>query len=1131
MLKNIWIVAPATMAMLSGSASGQTLAEDFTKATITNNWAVKGTPGACLTAGTPTNNSLSGAVPAAGKPDPTSTIPGCNLGTAADAVGSGALRLTPALTGQNGAIVWKDTFPTKKGLQVTFTTHTYGGSTATSPNRGFQGADGISFFLMDGAVAPNIGAWGGSLGYSCSNSNGNGDGLEGAYLGLGMDEFGNFLNSGDNTASGINVASLPTSPNGYNSYGSGLYFQGNRIGLRGAGNISWAALSKAYPLYYTADADDAMRVDMVKRTCASGFLHKVVKTTVYTYDKRGNVTGSSIVTKVAPTTDTVMDYPAIKDGYWVLPDNNLISNVTAKVRTKATPITYRLMITPAGNLNFMYSYNGGKYKSVLSNHPITKDNGILPATFRFGFAAATGGSTNVHEISCFVAEPTESTSSAGANTVQAGQVRTGTQVYLAAFNPNNWTGSLVSADLKVNADGSVVISSDYNWDLNCKLTGGLCSSMGSTNGVPDHDIGIQAPANRTLITYNGTSGVPLDLSKLSPAQQAILKSTDGLDQARLNWLRGDRGKEQTATPTAGPLRARGGVLGDIVDSSPTWVGPPSLAYGTGIKDALYGAGSESSYTDFAKTMAQRTHVVYAGSNDGFLHGARAGSNDDKGAYVGTNNDGAELLAYMPASVLADAKVVELTSPTYGHNYYVDAAPGTGDVYYGNAWHTWIVGGLGPGGKEIYALDVTNPTAGAGVGSVGFSEANAANIVKGSWNDTTLDNLGNTYGTPLLRRMHNGQWAVIFGNGIGNAKYLGGIYIGLIDKSSGAVTFQWISTGKGDVTTPNGITNVASGDLDGDRVVDYLYAGDLLGNVWRIDVTSKDTADWAVSTYGRTAPTPLFAAMDGSTAQPITTKIAVAAVLTGGTRRVVLGLGTGRVTPFTDTTAPTYAKGVQTIYGLWDWDMDAWNSGTTTAVGKVVIPASNSDFASLTKPTAAPFRSFTGSDLYSNILASSSSTTRRELAIAKVCWFGSSSCATGNTQYGWRFDLPDTEEQLIYNPVFTDGVLVLNTTIPPVSTPGQCTPVLPSGWTMAFRMDAGGGAKDNLFTDENGSLTVATGHKSIVGIKKKAVGTPYIVTVGSKRYTVNQTIDGEPTVDPFNPQGGLSVKRVSVEQLR
>jgi type IV pilus assembly protein PilY1 len=1102
MLKNLWLIAPATLAMVSGGAGAQTLAEDFTKANITNNWAVKGTPGACLTAGTTGNNNQT-----AGS-SKYSSIPGCNL-TTPDAVGAGALRLTKATTNQNGAIVWNDTFPTNKGLQVTFTTHTYGGSTATPSSgnpfpKGFQGADGISFFLMDGAKQPNIGAWGGSLGYSCSNGNGTGDGLEGAYLGLGMDEFGNFLNSGDNTSTGVLVASTVASLKGYNSYGHDTTFQANRIGLRGAGSVNWKTLNAAYPNQYKSNYDDNVKGLMVRNTCRTGLVQEM--------------SGNNSVTKAGNT--AVPNYKAITGGYWVLPDNQLIAKVGSSVtRAQATPITYRLMITPGGLLNFMYSYNGTSYQPVLTNWPITTDNGALPSTFRFGFAAATGGSTNIHEISCFVAEPTESTSSAGANTVQAGQVRTGTQVYLASFNPNNWAGSLVSADL-VNSGGVVSISTAYNWDLNCVLTGGGCASMGTTNGVPTNTITVQAPSARVILTHNGTAGVPLLWDSLTTAQKTILKGTDtdAVAQERLDWLRGGRSKEQTATP-AGLLRARGGVLGDIVDSSPTWVGPPSLAYGAAIKDAFYGTGSETSYTTWSASLAQRTHVVYAGSNDGLLHGARAGSNDSLGKYVGTANDGREVLSFMPPSVLKSSKIVDLTKPTYGHEYFVDAAPGTGDVFYGGAWHTWLVGGLGPGGKEIFALDVTNPST--------FSDTNAPTIVRGAWDSTTLTNLGFTYGTPLVRRMHNGQWAIIFGNGIGSSSHLGGIYIGLIDKTSGAVTFTWLSTGAGTSTSKNGITNVASGDLDGDRVADYLYAGDLLGNVWRFDVTSSNKADWVVSKYGKTVATPLFTAKNSSGGiQPITSRLSVASVLSAGARRVILGLGTGRSVPFTNTVATDYEDGTQTVYGLWDWDMIDWNSGRTTS-NSVTIPASPSEFASLPKTTAQYDRD----DLSVNTLATSSSASQRELAENTVCWSGSTACALNNVQYGWRFDMPTTGEQLIYNPIFTDGVLVLNTTIPPSNTVGQCTPALPSGWTMAFKMDGGGGGKQNLFPDSAGSLIVATGHKSIVGIKQSAVGTPYIVTVGSNRYIINQTIGGNPKVNKINPQGGVSVKRISLEQLR
>jgi len=54
---------------------------------------------------------------------------------------------------------------------------------------------------------------------------------------------------------------------------------------------------------------------------------------------------------------------------------------------------------------------------------ITKDNGNLPGLLRFGFAGSTGGSTNVHEILCFQANPAQlADTSVGVNQKQATQI-------------------------------------------------------------------------------------------------------------------------------------------------------------------------------------------------------------------------------------------------------------------------------------------------------------------------------------------------------------------------------------------------------------------------------------------------------------------------------------------------------------------------------------------------------------------------------------------------------------------------------------------------------------------------------------------------------------------------------------
>ena len=1214
MLNNKFRHFPVLLALIfAANTFAVTISEDFTQATAnTNDWEDLGY--ACLTAGTAINNTAG-----------TSKIKGCNLGT--PDVGSGALRLTPASTSQAGAITSNFTFPSTQGLQVTFTTYTWGGSGNGGGSN--QGADGISFFLQDGSVpttlptggagTQNIGAYGGSLGYACAQ--GKGSGLTGAYLGLGMDEWGNFLNSGDNTNTGIlntnHTLGGASTINGTNTFSSspdaaaggstGRYYQPNRIGLRGAGNVSAYWLNANYPTLYPGTVWNSTAV---KNTCSTGLIQSdAAGTKIYSTSSLSsaggvltitvstalnlrvgdtvNITasgsaptvgGTSIVgtrtvtsvnlganqfTIALPTgatanpangriTINVMVYPAIAGGYWVLPNAQKIANTAATTRTAATQITYKLSITPGGLLTYMYSYAGAAYQPVLTNWPITTANGPLPATFRFGFAGSTGGATNNHDITCFLAEPTQSSSSASANTVQSGQVRTGTQIYLASYNSNSWSGSLVSNNL-VNTAGVISVAANATWDANCVLTGGGCMSMGSTAGVATNTISVLPPASRKLLTWNGTAGVGLSWANLTGAQQTILNSIDAAGVNRTDWLRGVRSQEQT---TGGLLRARAGVLGDIVNSSPTWVGPPSLNYPSPFADKLYGVSNSTlaengalaqnyaGASSFTSSLATRMNVVYVGSNDGFVHGFRAGKFGTDGiTYDGTNNDGSELIGFMPSTILANANAVSLTSPLYGHEYFVDATPGTGDLFYNDLWHSWLVGGLGAGGKEIYVLDITDPTGLVTAGSA-FSESNAASLVKGSWTSSTLtcttvggtavtscgDNLGYTYGTPLIRRLHNGQWAIIFGNGFSSTNLRAGVFIGLINSTTGAVSFKWLDTGVGSSTTPNGIAYTSSADLDGDRVTDYLYAGDLLGNVWRFDLTSTNIADWEVSKFGQPAATPLFTAKIGTVVQPITTKLAVTATTTGGSQRVILGLGTGSITPFTTTAAATYATGTQTVYGIWDWDMAAWNSGRVTA-NSVTIPSSIATYAFLAQVTTSPYRTFARANLLQNTLATQT-LTKRTLAVSKVCWEGSTACTSGNTKYGWYLDLPDSNEQIIYSPIFSAGDLFVNTTIPPVTTITQCTPQLPSGWTMGLDMASGGGSPQNIFPDSSDSFVVTSGNSSIVGTKQNSVGTPYIVSVGSQQYIVNTDVTGGAAdLTKFNPQGGVTVKRMTWEQIR
>ncbi len=282
-------------------------------------------------------------------------------------------------------------------------------------------------------------------------------------------------------------------------------------------------------------------------------------------------------------------------------------------------------------LTFGYSVSGGAYSYLIRNQSITASNGPLPTIFRVGFAASDGGASNVHEIMCFKAAPTnQSGSSATVNEKEAAKVEAGTQAYFAFYNPDIWTGTVTANALLDDGTGAVSVATTANWDAGCLLSGtnsgapaagGGCTST-NTNGPTGAS---PLPAGRVMITWDTAAGtgIPFEWANLNAAQQAALTFGDSSPtNARLEYLRGDRTNEINSTGV-GLYRARDAILGDIVDSSPAWVGPPSSPYTSAWMDRLYPSAvmaenSGQTYVQFTAVEQTRLNVVYVGSNDGYL---------------------------------------------------------------------------------------------------------------------------------------------------------------------------------------------------------------------------------------------------------------------------------------------------------------------------------------------------------------------------------------------------------------------------------------------------------------------------------------------------------------------------------
>ncbi len=128
----------------------------------------------------------------------TPVLTASTAGGSIDSSGSGWLRLTSADINQATYAYNSTSFAsTNATITASFNYVSYGGS----------GADGITFFLADASASFGVGAYGGSLGYAQKTDAGGGgadiDGMSGGYIGLGIDEFGNYSNESEGRVGGI----------------------------------------------------------------------------------------------------------------------------------------------------------------------------------------------------------------------------------------------------------------------------------------------------------------------------------------------------------------------------------------------------------------------------------------------------------------------------------------------------------------------------------------------------------------------------------------------------------------------------------------------------------------------------------------------------------------------------------------------------------------------------------------------------------------------------------------------------------------------------------------------------------------------------------------------------------------
>lgn len=625
-----------------------------------------------------------------------------------------------------------------------------------------------------------------------------------------------------------------------------------------------------------------------------------------------------------------------------------------------------------------------------------------------------------------------------------------TGVYIGSYTGGSWSG-----DLKKYKVLNGVVQPNVQWSAATQL-----------------DANNPAPNSRKIFTREGATKYSLAFANMSASMKTLFDSpigsnvSDNKGSDRVQFLRGVRSEEIGAG--AGTFRKRSSALGDIVNSSATFVAGPNAGYDNSIK---FGADIPfQGYGAFADTYKTRTQMLYFGANDGMLHGVKA-------------DDGVEQFAFIPGAVLA--KTRWLPELTYAHATFVDATPFTADIK-ADAWRTLLFAPFGTGAKGMFAIDVTDPT--------NVTESNSV------WELTSAatPELGYIMGTPLRHPVTGvprnvgrygaaGNWAVFLPNGynsdfpdengIRSATGSASLIVADLGTSPGANVAAWTpgsnlhvipTTAAGD-GPHNGLSMPTGVDINGDGRIDVLYAGDLKGNLWKFEMTNPAT-NWSPRPIGSVQVKLLFKAVNQTgDAQAITVAPSVLRMADG---KYIVIFGTGRLLTTQDKTRPVAGFPKQSLYGIIDD-----GGATTTRAQLFVQQIVQTTAATGTGPTAVAGSRFTD-------------------AVANQ---------TG-TYRGWRMDLDSTlaqdeGERVISNPVLLPGgAVVFSTAAPSIDACSQ----VGTGWTMILSGLTGGrpfGATFDLNRDGNaendskvisGKKMFATGMQSEVGVSP----TPLVLATGS-----------------------------------
>ncbi|MEH6565630.1 MAG: PilC/PilY family type IV pilus protein [Halopseudomonas sp.] len=554
-----------------------------------------------------------------------------------------------------------------------------------------------------------------------------------------------------------------------------------------------------------------------------------------------------------------------------------------------------------------------------------------------------------------LAEVSSAPGSGGGAVVAGAMLKGGsTRYYQTAYDPADWSGTLRA--LLLDAQG---VPTRQLWSTEQTLRPGPVAGRQQSWRWGDG----QQPA--APVALSDTTYLKLSVNQQTALDEAAY--TAGLDaadagQQLLDWARGKR--------VAG-LRQRRQLLGDVINTTPALfsaVAPLPLADDAGYQQHL------------ARRRALPEMVVL-GANDGFVRIFDA--------------TGQQRYAYLPATL--QPRLGEWARPDYAqgqpHLSGIDGQLGLADMQLDDGWATLAAGGLGGGGKALFALQLLAPGATTAEPQL-LWETNAQ---QRGWQD-----LGHLYAAPQLVRAAN-RPLLLTGNGYGSASGRAALLV--VDALNGELLRSIAVPGRPGQSEPNGLAGLALQRNENGKLM-AAFAGDQHGQMWKFDLDGDDHSAWKVAHAG----SPLFSA---AADQPIS------------------------VTPVLHPSAP--GLGDLLLFGTGQFLQPQDLLSTATQAFYAVLDTATPPSGGLTRAHLQQ-----QSILSSNSQQDASPATRQASA-EPVDW---------QRQYGWWLALPERGERVTRAASIKDSRVLFGTGLllgegedPCVSRAG--------GWLMSLSLDSGG----------------------------------------------------------------------------